>query len=177
VRRGRLLPDHRNQSGHDLLHNAPRFLPDDILAAVPLLPPPLWPAPASHLPPYRPSLYTNPNLLRRVLPLPAQMHPPRNLRLVRRPHVQFRPLLPQNGLLHVNLSHLQMIIKSYLLVLICKTTMARIYNQFLERYPIPTKCLTSGALFSIGDALTQFSILWVICSLRKERIFQLETQC
>ena len=33
--------------------------------------------------------------------------------------------------------------------------MARVYNQLLERYPIPTKTLTSGTIFSLGDSLTQ----------------------
>jgi hypothetical protein len=35
--------------------------------------------------------------------------------------------------------------------------MAKVYNQLIERYPIATKASTSGVLFSLGDALTQFS--------------------
>lgn len=35
--------------------------------------------------------------------------------------------------------------------------MSKLYNSLLERYPIPTKMFTSGSLFSIGDAVTQFS--------------------
>ena len=33
----------------------------------------------------------------------------------------------------------------------------RWYNALLEKYPLPTKATTSGILFSVGDALTQFS--------------------
>jgi len=33
--------------------------------------------------------------------------------------------------------------------------MARAYKQLLEKYPLTTKCTTSGALFSLGDVLTQ----------------------
>ena len=45
--------------------------------------------------------------------------------------------------------------------------MARMYNQLLEKYPIPTKTLTSGTLFSLGDALTQLCIFPVIKLLKR----------
>ena len=33
----------------------------------------------------------------------------------------------------------------------------KLYNSLLEKYPIRTKAVTSGSLFSLGDALTQLS--------------------
>ncbi len=33
--------------------------------------------------------------------------------------------------------------------------MLRVYNSLLEKYPIATKCFTSGFLFSLGDVFTQ----------------------
>ena len=33
--------------------------------------------------------------------------------------------------------------------------MMKVYNGWLEKYPIRTKAITSGGLFSLGDYLTQ----------------------
>jgi len=44
--------------------------------------------------------------------------------------------------------------------------MFKFYNGLLEKYPIGTKSLTSGSLFSVGDALTQFSSLVLIKFLK-----------
>lgn len=33
--------------------------------------------------------------------------------------------------------------------------MIKLYNNLLEMYAIPTKCLTSGTLFSLGDLISQ----------------------
>jgi hypothetical protein len=35
--------------------------------------------------------------------------------------------------------------------------MSQLYRSFIEKYPISTKAVTSGLLFSIGDAITQCS--------------------
>ena len=34
------------------------------------------------------------------------------------------------------------------------------YSRMLEKYPITTKVITSGILFSVGDAITQKCILF-----------------
>jgi hypothetical protein len=36
------------------------------------------------------------------------------------------------------------------------------YNRLLEKYPILTKMLTSGTLFSLGDIITQKGIFYFI---------------
>ena len=43
----------------------------------------------------------------------------------------------------------------------------KLYNSLLEKYPIRTKAVTSGSLFSLGDALTQFSTPQPIQSSRR----------
>lgn len=44
--------------------------------------------------------------------------------------------------------------------------MFKVYNGLLEKYPLSTKAITSGGLFSIGDALTQFSTSLLIQFLK-----------
>lgn len=38
------------------------------------------------------------------------------------------------------------------------------YTRLLDKYPLLTKMLTSGVLFSFGDAITQVGKTLIICS-------------
>lgn len=52
--------------------------------------------------------------------------------------------------------------------IVVRSKMSKFYAHILEKYPLPTKTLTSGSLFSIGDALTQLSMITIMISFRKE---------
>jgi hypothetical protein len=42
------------------------------------------------------------------------------------------------------------------------------YSRLLAAYPLPTKMVTSGTLFSIGDYITQTGNVYLIYSDRKK---------
>lgn len=41
------------------------------------------------------------------------------------------------------------------------------YSRLLNSYPLPTKCVTSGLIFSAGDIITQKGQYFVIQSFKK----------
>ncbi len=43
------------------------------------------------------------------------------------------------------------------LIIVNRRQIMKFYNSLLKKYPIRTKAITSGTLFSLGDALTQLS--------------------
>ena len=50
------------------------------------------------------------------------------------------------------------------------------YSRLLDRFPILTKCVTAGLLFSLGDITSQMGIQYINISHRKEIQHGLETQ-
>lgn len=46
--------------------------------------------------------------------------------------------------------------------------MFSLYSRFLDKFPILTKCVTSGVLFSLGDVVTQKCIIYLIKILKNE---------
>lgn len=49
------------------------------------------------------------------------------------------------------------------------------YNKLLHKYPITTKLLTSGFLFSLGDAVSQICnfLNWLLKLYKEKRILML----